>query len=98
MTTALEIAELTLQRSPVDYVRGGYSYCQTFAGNFWETFFGRKTPNSYGNATQAYNASTIVSKDYNAAPPGAYHYFTYGKDGHVGVALGSGYMASGTGW
>jgi hypothetical protein len=98
MTTALEVAKETVRRSPVNYVRNGYSYCQTFAGNFWETFFGRLTPNSYSNATEAYQASKIASLDWNAAPPGAYHYFKYGKDGHVGVALGSGYMASGTGW
>lgn len=87
---------------PPDYINSkGTSLCQTFAGNCWEEFFGRNTPNSYPTATAAYKASNIVSMDWNAAPPGSYHYFEYGGPngaGHVGFAMGSGYMASGTGW
>lgn len=101
MPTAYEVAKATVAASPVSYVRNGKSYCQTFAGNFWETHFGKKTPNSYATATAAYKASKIASMDPNTAPPGAYHYFEYGGQGgagHVGVALGSGLMASGTGY
>lgn len=97
MTTALDVAKETVRRASQNYVRGGMSYCQQFAGNFWETHFGRGTPNSYASAAAAYRASKIESKNPDTAPPGAYHYFEYGTLGHVGVALGSGLMASGTG-
>lgn len=98
MTTALAVAEATVAGATQSYVRGGMSYCQQFAGNFWETHFGRPTPNSYASAAAAYRASTIVSHDPAEAPPGAYHYFEYSTLGHVGVALGSGLMASATGY
>lgn len=105
MKTALQIAQEVVARSKsvdgiplTDYVRGGMSYCQQFAGNFWEQVMGRVTPNSYNSAKNAMLASGGLNGDYNAAPPGAYHYFDYSVYGHVGVALGSGLMASGTGW
>lgn len=98
MTTALAMAQRTIAEKPTSsYYRGGMSYCQQFAGEFWETFFGRATPNSYASAAAAYRASSIVSFNPDTAPPGAYHWFEYGSLGHVGVALGSGLMASGTG-
>jgi hypothetical protein len=98
MTTALAIAQLTVARATADYVRGGMSYCQQFSGNYWEAFFGRPTPNSYGSAQAACNASTIFTTDWRQASPGDIVYFRYGSLGHVGVYLGSGLMASGTGW
>lgn len=104
MTSALDVAKGVIAGAPAgvtafpaDYLSGGTSWCQTFAGNFWEEFFGRNTPNGYKNATAAKNASGPLNTNPELAPPGAYHYFTYGTAGHVGVALGSGYMASGTG-
>lgn len=52
---------------------------------------------TYPTATDAYNASSIASSDYNAAPLGAIHYFSIPGlyDGHVGVSLGGGLMLHG---
>lgn len=97
MTTALDRARQTVARATQNYVRSGMSYCQQFAGNFWETHFGRPTPNSYPSARAAQLASGALNGTPETAPPGAFHYFEYGTLGHVGVALGSGLMASGTG-
>jgi len=69
MATALEIAQITVNRATQNYFRGGMSYCQQFAGNFWETVMGRATPNSYTSAKNAMNASGGLNGDYNAAPP-----------------------------
>lgn len=98
MVTALAMAQKTIATKPTSsYYRDGQSWCQQFAGEFWETFWGRATPNSYASADAAYRASSIVSMNPDTAPPGAFHWFAYGSLGHVGVALGSGLMASGTG-
>lgn len=97
MTTALDLARTTVARATADYVRGGMSYCQQFVGNAWEAHFGRGTPNSYPSARAAQLASGPLNGNPETAPPGAIHYFEYGTLGHVGLALGSGLMASGTG-
>jgi hypothetical protein len=98
MTTALQLAQRTIATKPTSsYYRGGMSYCQQFAGEAWETHHGVGTPNSYPSADAAYRASSIVSRNPDTAPPGAFHWFAYGNLGHVGLALGSGLMASGTG-
>jgi len=45
---------------------------------------------SYDPATAARHASTIVSTDAAAAPPGAIQHWVMNPDGHVGVSLGDG--------
>lgn len=48
------------------------------------------------SAIIAYRASTIVSRDVNAAPPGAFHWWDIGQYGHVAMATDRGWalMAS----
>lgn len=94
MTTGHDIAARAAAAATRANMAG---WCQTYAGLCWSAFFGRGTPNSYSNATAARKASQIVSRDPMAAPPGAFHWFEYGVDGHVGFALGSGLMANATG-
>lgn len=98
MATSLDLAKGGVAASTKSNLAG---WCQYYAGTCWEVAKGRPTPNSYPNATAAYRASTIVSMDPNGCPPGGFHYFEYGGangDGHVGLGLGSGRMASGTSW
>lgn len=38
------------------------------------------------SAISAYRSSKIVSGDYNAAPPGSFHWWDIGADGHVAMA------------
>ncbi len=82
----------------VDYVIDGESFCQQFAGNFWEQVKGVATPQSYRSAKLAMDASGPLNPDWNAAPAGAYHYYDYLTFGHVAPALGSGLQVSGTGY
>jgi GH25 family lysozyme M1 (1,4-beta-N-acetylmuramidase) len=53
-------------------------------------------PTVYTSANSARTASTIVSTNAAAAPPGAFHYWTIGEFGHVGISLGNGYALMGT--
>lgn len=98
MATSLDLAHWAADSADHADMTG---WCQNYAGECWERAFNRPTPNSYPTATAAYNASDIQSFDWDAAPPCAFHYFDLGGptgDGHVGMALGSGYMVSATGW
>lgn len=47
---------------------------------------------TYGSAIEGARASTIVSRDPNAAPIAAVHHWEMGRYGHDGVSLGGGMM------
>jgi len=75
--------------------------CQ--AAQYWaEKAAGVGSPQAYGTALLAYHASSIVSMDPNAAPPGSFSYFNASSAGHVVTNIGNGYcintspMADGT--
>ena len=48
------------------------------------------------SAIDAYHKSTIISRDVNSAPSGAFHWWDIGSDGHVAMATDNGWamMAS----
>ncbi|WP_187265015.1 hypothetical protein [Homoserinibacter sp. GY 40078] len=100
MTSTLAVAKATVKKATLSYLRKNgsgvlTSYCQQFVGNYWETHFGKPTPNSYGTANAANAASTVHTKDWRKASPGDIVMFV---ENHVGIYLGSGLMASATGW
>lgn len=94
MVTALAIAQAAAAAAPRANMAG---WCQQYAGLCISAYLGREAPGGYLNATAAMNASGPRNMNPDAAPPGAMHWYAYGVDGHVGLALGSGLMASATG-
>lgn len=70
--------------------------CQAFVYQAIRLSTGKTPKAVYASARAARLASKIVSKDYNAAPAGAIHYWIIGDYDHVGVALGNGFVAYGT--
>lgn len=78
----------------------GWNWDQRCAGAAYQVCVATGTTvEKYGTATAARMASTIVSRDVNAAPPGAFHFWEYWTTisgrrqnyGHVAASLGSGW-------
>lgn len=92
--SALRAVQLVVERAERPYLEGMVGWGQRLLGDIWSLCHGGvPTPNSYAHLRAAYQASEIVSIDWDEAPAGAIHYFDSAAYGQGGIALGNGLVA-----